>query len=232
MFNKMKKIIIYAISLAMLIIAGYIIFIRNNMIKSTYYFIIVAIAFALACITLLFVILKGKLRDKKTIKTMIILVVILIVFQVVALPIANIFSQSFPVMPRGYIYQLPGLKNSIALNDVGLLMQYYLDGKILHAKADYPKEMHKGYLYITDEYEFVESDFKELTENEVQYIKDNTDFYTTKVQYNTKLEIGGNSIMIYIGSDYKDIKHFVLLTDVDNNWYIMPKSFYEEGLNE
>ncbi len=128
--DKVKKIVICIAFLVMLIIAGYIIFVRNNLITSRPYFLVTAIAFILSCITLLFVILKGKMQDKKSLKLMIILIVILIVFQILSLPVANLFSQSFPIWPpRGTISQMPGLSldSSISQNDVGLLMHYYLD---------------------------------------------------------------------------------------------------------
>lgn len=218
----------------MLIIAGYIIFIRDNMITSKPYFLITAIAFALSCIVLIFVIFKDKLNDKKSLKLMIILVLVLIVFQVLTLPVANFYSQSLPVWPRGTIYQMPRLVNSIAQTDVGLLMRYYLDGKILHANQNYPIESHKGFLYITDEYEFIKSDYPVMTmqQADLLYKEHGKLFSTINVRENSKLEIDSFKIFLYTGYDLEIKKDIILLTDEESSWYFMSQALFEEVSNE
>lgn len=214
----------------MLIIAGYIIFVRDNMIISKPYFLITAIAFVLSCVVLIFVIFKGKLNDKKSFKLMIILVIVLVIFQLVSLPVANIYSQSLPVWPRGTIYQMPRLVNSIAQTDVGLLMRYYLDGKVLHANKDYPLKSHKGFLYITDEYEFAKGDYPVMTmqQADLLYKEYGKLFSTINVRENSKLEIDSFKIFLYTGYDLEAQKDIILLTDEENSWYFMSQALYKE----
>lgn len=234
MFQKLKKTILYIAFLVMLIIAGYIIFIRDNTIVSKPYFLITAIAFILSCTVLIFVIFKGKLSDKKSIKLMIILVIILVIFQLVSLPVANFYSQSLPVWPRGTIYQMPRLISSIAQTDVGLLMRYYLDGKILHANKDYPIGSHKGFLYITDEYKFVKGDYPvmPMQQADLLYKEYGKMFSTITVRENPKLKINSFKIFLYIGYDLEAQKDIILLTDENNSWYFMPQALFEEVNDE
>ena len=231
--DKVKKIVICIAFLVMLIIAGYIIFVRNNLITSRPYFLVTAIAFILSCITLLFVILKGKMQDKKSLKLMIILIVILIVFQILSLPVANLFSQSFPIWPpRGTIYQMPGLSldSSISQNDVGLLMHYYLDEKILHANEDYPLNSHFGFLFITDEYEFVQENYPAFSKQEAEdfYNEYEKLFITTTVRENPKLKI--DSFLVHLFTNIKD--EIILIVDDEKDWYFMPPDLYKEVFDE
>ncbi len=234
MSEKIKKSMLSIVFLAMLIVAGYIIFVRENMITSRYYFYITVGAFILACIVLLFVIFKGKIHEKKSLKMMAILIVVLVVFQIISLPIANIFSQSFPVWPRGTIYQMPRLRSSVAQTDVGLMMKYYLNDRTLYANEDYPLNSHKGNIYITNEYAFVKENYPILTEEETLYFsKDNaSSYYPVMVQTNPKLEIDAFQIILYVGLDYKDIQAYSLLTDMQNTWYLVPNELVEDVFDE
>lgn len=217
----------------MLIAAGYIIFIRENMIKAKAYFFIMAMAFAFSCIVFVFVVIKGKLKAKKQKKIMFILAVVLIVFQLVSLPLVNYYSQSFPAWPRGTIYQMPRLSSSIAQTDVGLLMRYYLDGKTLYANENYPVKSHKGFIYITNEYEFIYNDYPILKEDEAKtfYNQHEKLYQTTNVRDNPKLQIAGFRIHLYV-NDIVNIDELILLLDEKGTWYFMPPALYEEVFGE
>ena len=235
MLNKLKKPIIYIAFLAMLLVAGYIIFIRENMLISKWYYIVMIVSFVLACSVLLFVILKGRMQDRKSLKMMIILIIVLVVFQTLSLPIANLFSQSFPVWPpRGTIYQMPRLTNSIAQTDVGLMMRYYLNGKTLYADTDFPLESHKGHIYITDEYSFIQEDYPVLTPEQIAYFtQDNaSQYYAIHVQNNPKLQIDEFEIFLYVGDDYKQVQEFALVIDEENTWYLIPRGNCEDLIDE
>lgn len=220
----------------MLTVAGYIIFVRENMLTSRLYFIITATAFILACVVFAFVLLKGRLQEKKRIKLMLILVIVLVTFQLLSLPTVNLFSQSFPIWPpRGTIYQMPGLSwgTSISQNDVGLLMKYYLDGKTLYASEDYPLNSHKGFIYITDEYVFVKGDYSVLSKDHVEafYNEYQKQYHTITVRENPKLKIKAFKIHLYI-NDIGNTEELVLVLDKNNTWYFIPTVLYEEVFGE
>ena len=230
MQKKVTKIILYIAFLVMLLMAGYVIFFSNHMISNKYYFLITAAAFALVCAVFVILIIRYKKQDKKSFKLMIIICIVLIVFQVVTILPVNHYSQTLPVWPRGTIYQLPGFRNSIAQNEVGLMMRYYLDGKTLYANEDYPIESHNGFLFITDEYEFVKKDYPVLTneESEAFYNKYDKRYRTISVQNNPKLLLDAFKIHLYVG----DESEIIILTDEAGSWYFMSLSMYEEAFGE
>lgn len=216
----------------MLIAAGYVIFLTGHMITDKRYFIITAAAFVLACAVFAVLIFRGKMKDKKSLKTLIALCIAIVVFQVLALPAANIFSQTLPAWkPRGTIYQFPRFSNSVSQNEVGLMMRYYLNGKTLYANHDYPLEdSHNGELFITGEYEFAETDYPVLSNEQAQEFYDtyNKTLQTITVQENPKLNIPSFKIAV----SNTDSEELVLLTDEQNNWYFMTPSLYEEAFGE
>ena len=216
----------------MLAAAGYVVFFTDHMIGGKRYFIITAAGFVLACAVFLILIFKGKMQDKKTLKVFIIACIVIVVFQVVTLPAVNLFSQTLPVwQPRGTIFQIAGFRNSISQNEVGLMMRYYLGGKTLYAKEDYPRNSHNGNIFITDEYEFAGGDYPILTDEEAQKFYSGYDktFRTINVQENPKLKIASFRIAISI---YADADELVLLTDEAGNWYFMTPDIYKEAFGE
>ena len=230
MQKKFIKTILYAAFLLMLIAAGYVIFFTGHMIGDKRYFIITAAAFVLVLIVFVAIVFSAKKQDEIKYKTGAVVCVVLIIFQVMSLPLVNLFSQTLPAGPRGTVYQFPRFSNSIAQNDVGLMMRYYLNGKTLYASEDYPKNSHNGFLFITDEYEFTERKYPALTYDEAQkYWEDyQNELSTITVQANPKLEIASFKICIY----NKHSEELVLLKDEKNNWYFMTPEIYEEAFVE
>jgi len=229
MQNKFVKTILYIAFSAMLVMAGYVIFVSRHMISNRYYFIITAAAFLLVCAAFAVILFMGKVRGKKRVKLMIIICIVLIGFQVITLPAVNLWSQTLPAWPRGTIYQFPKTSNSIAQNEVGLMMRYYLNGKTLYANEDYPINSHNGFLFITDEYKFVQTNYPVLSEDEGEsfHSEYNKTLQTINVQENTKLHLPSFKICISIYTD-----ELVLLTDEKGNWYFMSLDLYEEVFGE
>ncbi len=227
MQKRLKKIILYIAFLVMLIMAGYVIFVSSHAISNKYYFLITAASFVLVCAVFLIFVFNHKMNGKKSIKLMLIICIALIAFQVITFPIVNIFSQSLPAWPpRGTIYQFPGYRNSIAQNDVGLMMRYYLDGKTVYAASDYPRDSHNGNLFITNEYEFIKSEYPIISSEYAKMIEN--EFKTIHVQENPKLMIF--AFKIYLSNE--DSKEMVIIKDELDSWYLMPLSFYEEAFGE
>lgn len=228
---KTKKAIIYAAFFTMLATACYVIFFTGHLISNKYYNIITIVSFALACAIMLFLLIKRKTSEKRNIKLAIFVCMGIVVFMVLVLPITNIFSQSLPFWPpRGTVYQYTGNSNSIAQNDVGLMMRYYLDGKTLYANEDYPLNSHNGYIFITDEYEFVEGDYPVLSVEEAEefYESNSKLFKAIHVQENPKLKIA--PFTIYLSEKQND--EMVILTDEEGSWYAITKELYGEALGE
>ena len=130
MQEKIKKVVIYIAFAAMLAVAVYAIFFNEHVIRSKYYFLVTAAALMFAAAAFLVFLLSGKMERGKRTKLIIVICAVLAAFQIVTLPVVNIFSQTLPVWPpRGTIFQIAGFKNSISQNEVGLTMRYYLGGR-------------------------------------------------------------------------------------------------------
>ena len=227
---KIRNIVLYVLFSAMLVMAGYVIFFTKHSITDSKYFYLTAAAFIMALLALATIVFFAKAKDKRKYKIGAAVCIILIIFQVVSLPFVNLFSQTLPAGPRGTIYQFPKFSNSIAQNDVGLMMRYYLNGKTLNASEDFPKKTHNGFLFITDEYDFVKGDYPIL---EYDKAKEFSESYKTilsviSVQENPKLKIP--SFKIYISNQHTD--ELILLTDEKSNWYFMTRDVYAEAFGE
>ncbi len=231
MQEKIKKIVIYIAFSAMLAVAVYAIFFNEHVIRNKYYFLATAAALMLVAAAFLVFLLSWKMERGKRTKLIIVICAVLIVFQLATLPIVNIFSQTLPAWPRGTIFQIAGFKNSISQNEVGLTMRYYLGGKTLYAKSDYPRDSHNGEIFITDEYEFVQSDYPVLKTYEAKAFYDAYEdtFETINVQENPKLAIAAFAIHILPHTDEKEL---VLLADEKGNWYFMTPETYKEAFGE
>lgn len=231
MQEKIKKIVIYIVFTAMLVVAAYAIFFNEHVIRDKYYFLVTAAALMLVAAAFLVFLLSGKMERGKRTKLIIVICAMLAAFQLITLPVVNMFSQTLPAWPRGTIFQIAGFKNSISQNEVALNMRYYLGGKTLHAKSDYPRLSHNGEIFITDEYEFIEGEYPVLKTNEAKDFYDTYEdtFETINVRENPKLDIAAFSIHILPHTDEKEI---VLLTDERDNWYFMTPETYKEAFGE
>ncbi len=226
---KAKKTIIYSAFVAMLVVAFYIIFFTQHLITNKYYRIITLISLAMAFGVFLLILIKNN-TTTKNIKLVVGVCVLLVVFQTAAAPFANTFSQSLPLWPpRGTVYQYTG-SNSISQNEVALMMRYYLNGKKLYANEDYPLNAHNGYIFITDEYEFIQGDYPVLSENESkEFLEENEDILITKVvQANPKLKIP--SFNIYLTTQTSN--EFVILTNENNSWFVIDRNLFREVFGE
>jgi hypothetical protein len=228
---KTKKAILYSAFFAMLAVACYVIFFTGHLISNKYYNIITIISFALACGIFLLIVINRKTSQKRNIKIAVYVCIGVVLFMALVLPATNIFSQSLPFWPpRGTVYQYTGNSNSISQNEVGLMMRYYLDGKTLYANEDYPLNSHNGYVFITEEYEFVEGEYPVLSieDSEKFYESYSKQFRTIHVQENPKLKIAPFKICLSTGQSDK----MIILTDEEGSWYVITKKLYEETFGE
>lgn len=171
-------------------------------------------------------------RSPRWRKVLLVAICVVVVVQIAILPTANIYSRTLPAWPpRGSVYQFPYMMPVVQLNEIGLFMSYYLDGKILHANAgDSPKDFDNGRLFMEDEFQFVETDYPILDASQVHRIVDEMGdvFYTMTTHGDPKRKIPGFRVMVYVGEPHGTYASYALLKDAETNWYLFPLDKMDE----
>lgn len=229
LLKRVLPYVVYAFILGMQI---YSLFFYTPDNEKHYMRIIMLIGFIIALIVPIVAILSHKLgNSKRFARFMLGFCIALVLVQIIALPIANVYSETLPAIPpRGSIYQFPQLRNSVSLNELGLFMGYYLDGKTLYAlECDDPRDFDNGLLFLSDQYAFKALHTLSVNDNYLSAVKDGSKVYFMGVRKDPKRKIDGFTLHIYVGQDHQSYDEVALLKDTDGNWHIGPRHILLEG---
>lgn len=229
MKKVLRKILPYIIYGVLIALEAYALFIYKVGKESQRLHMVLLIGFVLSVLIPVVTILVACIKKKSMHKLMLSFLILLVVVQVLSLPITNLYADGgvLRATPRGSIYQFPGLRNSVSLNELGLFMGYYLDGKTLYAmEGDDPKDFDNGYLFMSNQYTFVP--MEGFIQNPEYNPVDNPNIYYMKVREDKKRKVPGFMLLVYTAMDHHSYDEVALLKDHDGNWHVGPKDILLE----